>query len=63
MPRKCAESENRSIQLLEKLVLLQLHALSVPQGKIARFLGKQTAWVNTSLKGIPKPKKEKGRKK
>ena len=53
------ETESRSIELMAKMVLLQLHALGTPQGTIARFVGKSTTWVNKYLKGVPKPKKEK----
>jgi hypothetical protein len=59
MPRTSDEADGRCVELLEKLVLLQLHALGATQEKIARFLRKQTAWVNACLKDVPKPKKEK----
>jgi hypothetical protein len=58
MPKRRGEVESRSVELLERLVLLELHALGVSQERIARFLGKQKAWVNRCLKGIPKPRKE-----
>ncbi len=58
MPRRRAEPENRSVDLLERLVLLQLHGLGATQGSMARFLGKSKIWVNACLKGVPKPKRE-----
>jgi hypothetical protein len=59
MPIRRGDSQQRVIELLEKLVLLQLHALGTPQDKAARLLGKQKAWVNAALKGLPKARKEK----
>ena len=59
MSRGKGEPETRSVELMEKLVLLQLYTLGTPQGVIARFLGKATAWVNQNLRGVPKPKKDK----
>ncbi len=56
MPGRRVEAESRLVDLLEKLVMLQLHSLGATQDKIARILGKQKAWVNKCLKGVPKPK-------
>ncbi len=58
MARKRVEGEDRSVELMEKLVLVQLHALGASQDTIARFLGKAKKWVNKHLKGVPRPKKE-----
>ena len=58
MPRRRAEPAGRSVDLLERLVLLQLHVLGASQGRMARFLGKSKHWVNACLKGVPKPKRE-----
>ena len=58
MPRRRAEPADRSVDLLEQLVLLQLHVLGASQGRMARFLGKSKVWVNACLKGVPKPKRE-----
>ena len=49
MPKKRATPGGREVELLEKLLLLQLHASGASQDKIARFLGRQKAWVNASL--------------
>lgn len=59
MARKSKDSDSRSIELLEKLVLLQLHSLGATQDKMARYLGKQKAWVNGHIKDLPKVKKDK----
>ena len=59
MARGKGEPETRSVELMEKLVLVQLHALGTPQLVIARFLGKASTWVNQNLRGIPKPTREK----
>ena len=40
------------IQLLEKSLMVQLHALGVPQGDIAKMLNKSKATVNTFLKPL-----------
>ena len=56
MARTRVEAESRSVELIEKMVLVQLHALGTPQGTIARVLGKSKKWVNKYLKGVPKPK-------
>jgi len=58
MPGRRLEPESRSLVMLETLVLVQLHALGTPQKVIARVLGKSLTWVNDSLKGVPRPKKE-----
>jgi hypothetical protein len=58
MARVKSEPVTRSVELMEKLVLVQLHALGTPQSVIARFLGKASSWVNQNLKGVPKPTKE-----
>jgi len=59
MARKPAEVESRSVELMAKMVLLQLYALGTPQEAIARVVGKSGTWVTNNLKGVPKPKKEK----
>jgi hypothetical protein len=41
-------------ELLQKLLVLQLFAMGTPQAKIAKVVGRQTLWVNTLLKGIPR---------
>ncbi len=57
MARKPAEGE--SVELIAKMLLLQLYALGAAQGTIARIVGKSGTWVTDNLKGVPKPKKEK----
>ncbi len=54
MPRKKHEPGERTTELLEKLLVVQLYALGATQGYIARVVGRQTLWVNAMLKGIPK---------
>jgi len=36
------------------MLVFQLYALGVPQDRIAKIVGRQKAWVNDLLKGIPK---------
>jgi len=55
MPRrKSGEQEQRTVELLEKMLVFQLYSMNVPQKRIAKAVGKKTAWVNDLVKGIPK---------
>jgi hypothetical protein len=54
MPKKRNADEENTIDLLQKMLVFQLYALGVPQDRIAKTVGRQTAWVNDLLKGIPK---------
>ncbi len=60
MPRKKPADQDRTADLLEKLLVIQLHALSLPQDKIAKMVGRKKAWVNELLKGMPKGGKSNG---
>jgi hypothetical protein len=51
---KETHNPDRAADLLEKLLVLQLHALGTSQDRIARMVGRQKAWVNDLLKGLPK---------
>jgi hypothetical protein len=57
MPRT-GTPKDRSVELLERLILLQLHTMGATQDTIAKFLGRQKAWVNSCLKGVPRPTRE-----
>jgi hypothetical protein len=46
--------EDAEVDLLQKMLVFQLYTLGVPQERIAKIVGRQTAWVNGLLKGIPK---------
>lgn len=54
MPRKKNGKQDRTVDLLQKMLVFQLYLLGVPQERIAKTVGKQTAWVNDLVKGIPK---------
>ena len=54
MPKKRRTEEENTIDLLQKMFVFQLYALGVSQERIAKTVGKQRAWVNDLLKGIPK---------
>jgi len=58
MPKKGVKPDARVVELLEKLLLVELQPRGLPQGKIARFLGRQTAWVNANLKCLRTRKKK-----
>ena len=42
------------VALLEKMLVIQLYSLEASQGKIAKVVGRQKAWVNALVKDIPK---------
>ena len=54
MPKKKPADIERLSELLEKQLVVQLHTLGAGQNKIAQIVGRQTAWVNALLKGVPK---------
>jgi len=54
MGKKQLEPVDRVIDLIERLLAIQLHGMGVTQGKIAKTVGKQTVWVNSLLKGLPR---------
>jgi hypothetical protein len=54
MPKKKSVDEENTIDLLQKMLVFQLYALGVSQERIAKTVGRQKAWVNDLLKGIPK---------
>jgi hypothetical protein len=40
----------RAEQLLEKLLLVTLAEMKVPQNAIAKFMGRRAEWVNAQLR-------------
>ena len=54
MPRTKKNEQDRAIDLLEKMLVFQLYTLDVTQPRIAKTVGKKTAWVNALVKGIHK---------
>jgi hypothetical protein len=54
MAGKKGNEQDRIIELLEKILLFQLYSLGVNQERIAKTVGKNTVWVNTLVKGIPR---------
>ncbi len=54
MPKKKSPEKDAKVDLLQKMLVFQLYALGVPQERIAKTVGRQVAWVNDLLKGIPK---------
>lgn len=63
MLRKRGPGGDQTEELLQKLLVLQLHALGTSQDKIARVVGRQKLWVNDLLKGIPRGASTNGAKK
>lgn len=62
MPKKNRIEENRTTDLLQRMLVFQLYALGVPQERIAKSVGRQKVWVNDLVKGIPKGVKSDGGK-
>jgi hypothetical protein len=54
MPKKKLDEAERTADLLEKLLIFQMYALGAPQDRIAKTVGRQKAWVNELVKGLPK---------
>jgi len=54
MPKSKKDEKGRTIELLEKLLLMQMHSMGATQGQIARVMGKQKAWVNGVVRGVPR---------
>jgi len=50
------EGTERLIELLEKALMIQLHAMGTTQGDIAKMLSKSKTDVNSFLKPIAKGK-------
>jgi len=63
MLRGTEEEKDKTVDLLEKILVFQLFVLGVPQDRIAKAVGKQKAWVNELLKGIHKGGKSDGKNK
>ena len=60
--RKKHVEQDRTADLLERMLVFQLHTMDVPQDRIAKAVGRQKVWVNDLLKGIPKGGKSDGGK-
>lgn len=54
MPKKRRGNPDRAADLLEKLLVFQLYGLGATQDRIARAVGRQKAWVNDLVRGLPK---------
>jgi len=54
MPDHRKDGDERVVELLEKLIVLELHAQGATQDTIAAFLSKSKSWVNTLVKSLPK---------
>lgn len=54
MPKASKNESDRTIELLEKLLVMQMHAMGATQEQIAKVVGRQKLWVNGLLKKIPR---------
>jgi hypothetical protein len=61
LPKK-KRVEDRAADLLERMLVLQMYTIGVPEDRIAKAVGRQKAWVNDLVKGIPKGGKSDGGK-
>lgn len=52
--KKTRANPDRAADVLEKLLVFQLYALGAPQDRIAKAVGRQKAWVNKLVSGLPK---------
>ncbi len=55
------ETRDKTVELLEKILAVQLHSLRVRQGGIAKVVGKSKTWVNQLLKNVPAPTSKEAR--
>jgi hypothetical protein len=49
------DSSDKTTELLQKILAVQLHTTGVTQGRIAKIVSKSKSWVNALLKGVPAP--------
>ncbi len=54
MSPKVQDVQEHIADLLEKLLIVELHLAGATQEKISRAVGRRRAWVNEFLKGVPK---------
>jgi hypothetical protein len=54
MSRANQLGDAKAIDLLQKMLAIQLHNLKVPQNRIGMIVVRNKAWVNDLLKNIPK---------
>jgi hypothetical protein len=54
MPKVTKDETARTNELLEKLLVMRMHAMGCTQDQIARVVGRQKLWVNALLKKIPR---------
>lgn len=52
-----SDGTERLIELLEKALMIQLHAMGIAQGDIAKMLSKRKTDVNSFLKPLAKGKR------
>lgn len=60
MPRTKRDAGDQATEVLQKLLVLQMYTLGATQDRIAKAVGKQKAWVNDLLKGLPRGGKQDG---
>jgi hypothetical protein len=54
VPNSKAGGGDRTAELLEKLLVMQMHAMGATQDQIAKAVGRQKLWVNGLVKKVPR---------
>jgi len=57
MPKRTKDDGVLLIELVAKILVMQMHAMGATQDQIARTVGRQKLWVNSLLKQIPRGKR------
>lgn len=52
------QATTKIVELLEKILAVQLYSSGMTQGRIAHAVGKSKTWVNDLLKGMPRKKEQ-----
>jgi hypothetical protein len=54
MPKNGKSEAERTVELLEKLLVMQMHSMGAAQDRIAKSVGRNKLWVNGLLKNVPR---------
>jgi transposase len=60
VPTKTRAKRDRTSELLEQLLIIQLHALGASQDRMAKAIGRSKSWVNDQVKGLRKGRRSDG---
>jgi hypothetical protein len=54
MPKSNTKGGDWTAELLEKLLVMQMHSMGATQEQIAKTIGRQKLWVNSLVKKVPR---------